>query len=98
MENAGNNYFEGKRWVTDLYGVMYKPFNFDSTRKYPVISYVYPGPQTESVQYSFTVSGGKNIALAPVSYTHLRAHETVLDLVCRLLLEKKKNKTKTIEY
>ena len=31
-----------------------------------------------------------------VSYTHLRAHETVLDLVCRLLLEKKKtNKKKT---
>ena len=28
----------------------------------------------------------------PVSYTHLRAHETVLDLVCRLLLEKKKKK------
>ena len=26
-----------------------------------------------------------------VSYTHLRAHENVLDLVCRLLLEKKKN-------
>src|SRR5665811_107362 len=30
--------------------------------------------------------------LYPVSYTHLRAHETVLDLVCRLLLEKKKKK------
>ena len=29
--------------------------------------------------------------LGAVSYTHLRAHETVLDLVCRLLLEKKKN-------
>ena len=29
----------------------------------------------------------------PVSYTHLRAHETVLDLVCRLLLEKKKQDT-----
>src|SRR5665811_45114 len=28
--------------------------------------------------------------LESVSYTHLRAHETVLDLVCRLLLEKKK--------
>ena len=27
--------------------------------------------------------------VGPVSYTHLRAHETVLDLVCRLLLEKK---------
>ena len=30
--------------------------------------------------------------LKPVSYTHLRAHETVLDLVCRLLLEKKQKK------
>ena len=29
----------------------------------------------------------------PVSYTHLRAHETILDLVCRLLLEKKKKNT-----
>ena len=28
--------------------------------------------------------------MGAVSYTHLRAHETVLDLVCRLLLEKKK--------
>ena len=32
---------------------------------------------------------------ATVSYTHLRAHETVLDLVCRLLLEKKKTKLLT---
>ena len=29
----------------------------------------------------------------PVSYTHLRAHETVLDIVCRLLLEKNNNIT-----
>ena len=34
---------------------------------------------------------------APVSYTHLRAHETVLDLVCRLLLEKKNKRRKTSE-
>jgi len=34
-----------------------------------------------------------------VSYTHLRAHETVLDLVCRLLLEKKKKiKQNTKDY
>ena len=32
------------------------------------------------------------LEIRPVSYTHLRAHETVLDLVCRLLLEKKKQK------
>ena len=30
------------------------------------------------------------LGIVAVSYTHLRAHETVLDLVCRLLLEKKK--------
>src|SRR5665811_654696 len=30
----------------------------------------------------------------PVSYTHLRAHETVLDLVCRLLLEKQNTSQK----
>ena len=35
-----------------------------------------------------TVSGGE--PLLPVSYTHLRAHETGRNLVCRLLLEKKK--------
>lgn len=59
---------KAKDGVTDLYGVMYKPFNFDSTRKYPVISYVYPGPQTESVPYQFTVTGGKNIALAQLGF------------------------------
>ena len=39
----------------------------------------------------------KNIVgyLKSVSYKHLRAHETVLDLVCRLLLEKKKKKAQT---
>jgi len=42
--------------MTDLYGVMYKPFDFDSTKKYPIIAYVYPGPQTEAVNKSFSVS------------------------------------------
>ena len=32
----------------------------------------------------------------PVSYTHLRAHETVLDIVCRLMLEKKNTHTNDI--
>lgn len=41
--------------VTDLYGLMWMPFNFDSTRKYPVISQVYPGPQIETVWSEFTV-------------------------------------------
>ncbi len=39
--------------VTDLYGVMYKPFDFDSTKLYPIIEYVYPGPQTEAVNFEW---------------------------------------------
>jgi len=46
-------------------------------------------------QYEFTVIGnafapGKKYGITAVSYTHLRAHETKANLVCRLLLEKKK--------
>ncbi len=44
--------------ITDLYGVMYKPFNFDPARKYPIILYVYPGPQTESVAKTFSPRSG----------------------------------------
>ena len=43
--------------VTDLYGVMCKPFDFDPTKKYPIIAYVYPGPQTESVTKTFNPRG-----------------------------------------
>ncbi len=44
---------------TDLYGVMYKPFDFDETKKYPIIAYVYPGPQTEAVDKSFSTRGDR---------------------------------------
>jgi dipeptidyl-peptidase-4 len=44
--------------ITDLYGVMYKPYDFDATRKYPIIEYVYPGPQTEAVNSGFSISAG----------------------------------------
>ena len=45
-------------------------------------------------EFTFTNKGSVPVVLSnvrAVSYTHLRAHETVLDLVCRLLLEKKKH-------
>jgi dipeptidyl aminopeptidase/acylaminoacyl peptidase len=45
--------FKADDGITDLFGVMYKPFDFDSTRSYPMIQYVYPGPQTEAVNKSF---------------------------------------------
>lgn len=57
--------------ITDLYGVMYKPFDFDPAKKYPVILYVYPGPQTESVPKAFSAKAGAdeaNVALAQLGF------------------------------
>ncbi len=42
--------------VTDIYGVMYKPYDFDETKEYPIVLYVYPGPQTESVSKFFSTN------------------------------------------
>ena len=47
--------------------------------------------QSPELKGVFTLGEKQLDTLATVSYTHLRAHETVLDLVCRLLLEKKKH-------
>ncbi|MBR1926577.1 MAG: DPP IV N-terminal domain-containing protein, partial [Bacteroidales bacterium] len=40
--------------VTDLYGAMYKPYDFDSTKVYPICDYVYPGPQVEANNISWS--------------------------------------------
>ncbi len=52
--------------ITDLYGVMYKPYDFDSTKKYPVVEYVYPGPQTEAVNKAFARAADRTDRLAQV--------------------------------
>ena len=48
--------------------------------------FIWDGLRTQRLDRPYVRDNG-----TPVSYTHLRAHETVLDLVCRLLLEKKKH-------
>jgi dipeptidyl-peptidase-4 len=53
--------------ITDIYGVMYKPFDFDPSRKYPVIEYVYPGPQTEGVTITFN-KANQSVALAQAGF------------------------------
>jgi dipeptidyl-peptidase-4 len=53
--------------VTDIYGVMYKPYDFDPTKTYPIIEYVYPGPQTESVSKSFSTNAAEQ-ALAQFGF------------------------------
>ncbi|MGH7462843.1 MAG: alpha/beta hydrolase family protein, partial [Longimicrobiales bacterium] len=42
--------------VTDIYGNMWKPFDFDPNKKYPIIANVYPGPQQESVSNTFSAN------------------------------------------
>ncbi|HUN71618.1 MAG TPA: DPP IV N-terminal domain-containing protein [Steroidobacteraceae bacterium] len=54
--------------ITDLYGVMYTPFDMQPGRKYPVIEYVYPGPQTESVPTTFNPSDADNLPLAQLGF------------------------------
>lgn len=52
--------------ITDIYGVMYKPYDFDSTKKYPVVAYVYPGPQTEAVLKAFSKGADRTDRLAQI--------------------------------
>jgi dipeptidyl aminopeptidase/acylaminoacyl peptidase len=54
---------------TDLYGLMYKPSNFDPSKKYPVINYLYPGPQSGSVgSRSFSPARRDNQAIAELGF------------------------------
>ncbi|MGJ8759508.1 MAG: DPP IV N-terminal domain-containing protein [Polaribacter sp.] len=54
--------------ITDIYGVMYKPFDMDSTKVYPLLEYVYPGPQTEAVNKSFSYSMDRVDRMAQVGF------------------------------
>ncbi|MBS1948400.1 MAG: DPP IV N-terminal domain-containing protein [Bacteroidetes bacterium] len=54
---------------TDLYGLMYAPANLDPNKKYPIVDYIYPGPQGGSVgSWSFTLYRGDNQALAQLGF------------------------------
>jgi len=54
---------------TDLYGVMYRPSNFDPTRRYPIINHIYPGPQAGSIgARSFNPGRGNAQALAELGF------------------------------
>lgn len=55
--------------VTDLYGLLFKPANFGPEKKYPIINYIYPGPQSGSVgSRSFSASRRDNQALANLGF------------------------------
>lgn len=55
--------------TTDIYGLMYAPSTLDSTRKYPIINHIYPGPQSGSVgPRVFVPARGDNQALAELGF------------------------------
>ena len=54
--------------ITDLHGVMYKPFDFDPTKTYPIIDYVYPGPQTEGNNIFWSTGMNRIDRLAQIGF------------------------------
>jgi len=55
--------------ATDLYGLMFRPTNFDPGKKYPIINNIYPGPQSGSVRSrSFLPASGDAQSLAELGF------------------------------
>jgi dipeptidyl aminopeptidase/acylaminoacyl peptidase len=55
--------------VTDLYGLLYRPTDFDPARRYPVIDRIYPGPQIGSVgEFGFQAARGDSQAMAELGF------------------------------
>ncbi|HOZ85559.1 MAG TPA: DPP IV N-terminal domain-containing protein [Niabella sp.] len=55
--------------VTDIYGLVFTPSKLDPSKKYPVVDYIYPGPQGGSVgSWSFSASRGDHQALAELGF------------------------------
>lgn len=56
--------------TTNVYGLLYTPAHLDSTKKYPVVVYVYPGPQGGAISgdWGFAASRGDNNALAELGF------------------------------
>lgn len=54
--------------ITNLYGAIYKPFDFDSTKVYPICDYVYPGPQVEANNISWSRGFTRTDRLAQLGF------------------------------
>jgi dipeptidyl aminopeptidase/acylaminoacyl peptidase len=54
---------------TDIYGLLFRPTNFDPSKKYPIVNNIYPGPQTGSTgSRAFTAARGDRQALAELGF------------------------------
>ena len=71
--------------TTDLYGLMFTPTTLDPTKKYPIVNYIYPGPQGGSVgSRSFSAARGDHQALAELGFVVV-----MIDGTCNPLRSKK---------
>ena len=60
---------QGRDGVADIYGVMYKPADFDPAKKYPIINQIYPGPQSGSNgAWGFSATGNEASGLANLGF------------------------------
>ena len=60
---------KGRDGKTDIYGLMYTPSNLDTNKKYPVLNYIYPGPQSGSVgSRSFSSARSDKQAVAELGF------------------------------
>ncbi len=61
---------KGRDGITDIYGLLYRPSNFDPAKQYPIIDYIYPGPQVGAIgARTFTVAPrGDAQALAELGF------------------------------
>ena len=77
--------------VNDLYGLMYRPTNFDPSKKYPIINNIYPGPQTGSVgSRQFSAARGDTQAIAELGFVVVadrrHGHAVAIEALSRRLL------------
>lgn len=59
---------KGRDGKTDIWGMIYRPSNFDASKKYPVIEYIYAGPHSSHVPKSFSTSYRTYAALAELGF------------------------------
>lgn len=70
---------------TDLYGLLFTPTNLDPKKKYPIINYIYPGPQSGSIgSWNFSAAYGDHQALAELGFVVV-----VIEGTCNPLRSKK---------
>src|SRR5262249_50925400 len=60
---------KGHDGKTDIYGLLFRPSNFDAAKKYPIVNHVYPGPQTGSTgSRAFTPARSDRQGLAELGF------------------------------